>query len=72
MSLMQAMKWKNRENEKNKIEKMMGIECSELKGTFFRNKKLSTDKNEKKNFHILMTKMINLKNFQKYEHESRI
>lgn len=47
---MQAMKWKNRENEKNKIEKMMGIECSELKGTFFRNKKLSTDKNEKKKF----------------------
>lgn len=27
---------------------MMGIKCSELKGTFFRNKNLSADKNEKK------------------------
>lgn len=26
----------------------MGTECSELKGTFFRNKKLNVDKNEKK------------------------
>lgn len=40
----------------------MGIKCSELKGTFFRNKNLSADKNEKKLFHILMTVQVSNKN----------
>lgn len=41
---------------------MMGIEWSELKGTYFRNKKLSADKNEGKKIHILMTAQVSNKN----------
>lgn len=41
---------------------MMGIECSELNGTFFRNKKLSADKNEGEKNHILMTIQVSYKN----------
>lgn len=50
--LMQAVKGKVEKREK--MSREMGRECSEVKGTFFRNEKLNTNHDKRKKI-ILMT-----------------
>lgn len=45
---MQAVKGKVEKTEK--MSREMGRECSEVKGTFFRNKKLNIDHDKRKDF----------------------